>query len=94
MAVDADDLSRQGMKSVLAPHADINVVGEGATGERLPQLMAELRPDILLIDLNVRHHQGTASHMSTQAGLKELLKAYPETAVILISWQFIPIVTE
>jgi DNA-binding NarL/FixJ family response regulator len=49
----ADDhpTTRAGIRAALAPESDIEVIGEAESGSEAMELVAELRPDILLLDL-------------------------------------------
>lgn len=51
----ADDhaLLRQGIKNVLELEPDFQVIGEAGDGEEAVKKIAELRPDILLLDINM-----------------------------------------
>lgn len=51
----ADDhpLVREGIRSTLSKAADIQIVGEAESGTQTQQLVAELRPRILLLDLKM-----------------------------------------
>jgi two-component system response regulator NreC len=51
----ADDhpVVRTGLRTVLAGQTDLEVVGEAADGEEVMKRAAELRPDIVLLDLNM-----------------------------------------
>jgi DNA-binding NarL/FixJ family response regulator len=51
----ADDhaLFREGMRALLGATGDIAWVGEAATGEEAVRAAAELRPDIVLMDINL-----------------------------------------
>ena len=50
----------EGLKSVLEAnrHFRIKVVGEETSGERLPELVAATRPQVLLLDLNLSGEDG------------------------------------
>lgn len=56
----ADDhaLLRQGIKNVLELEPDLAVVGEAADGEETIRKVAELAPDILLLDINMPKKTG------------------------------------
>lgn len=49
----ADDhtIVRQGLKLILATHADLEVIGEAANGNEAVELARKLSPDIVLIDV-------------------------------------------
>jgi DNA-binding NarL/FixJ family response regulator len=51
----ADDhpLVRAGMRAVLTAEEDVALVGEATTGQEVQRLCPELKPDVLLLDLNM-----------------------------------------
>jgi DNA-binding NarL/FixJ family response regulator len=51
----ADDqlLVRTGLRLILTTHADLDVVGEAATGEEAVSLVGRLRPDVVLMDIQM-----------------------------------------
>lgn len=53
LLVDDHALLRAGLRALLATEPDIVVVGEAGTGEQAITLAAELRPDIVLMDLSM-----------------------------------------
>jgi DNA-binding NarL/FixJ family response regulator len=53
LLIDDHKLTREGTRSVLEEASDIKVVGEGKDGYEAKALTAELRPDILLLDLQM-----------------------------------------
>ena len=56
----ADDqqLIRAGFSALLASEADIDVVGEAATGSEAVDLVARLRPDVVLMDIRMPDGDG------------------------------------
>ncbi|MCZ7672482.1 MAG: response regulator transcription factor [Chloroflexi bacterium] len=57
----ADDhhVVRSGIRSELEQHNDIEVIGEAANGEEAIILVEQLRPDVLLLDINMPGMPGT-----------------------------------
>jgi len=53
LLVDDHALVRQGLRAVLGTTADCEVVGEAATGEEAVDRAAELRPDVVVMDLSM-----------------------------------------
>jgi DNA-binding NarL/FixJ family response regulator len=58
----ADDhmIFRQGVRKLLEEEDDISIVGEAANGNECIAMMAKLRPDILLLDINMPDKDGLA----------------------------------
>jgi DNA-binding NarL/FixJ family response regulator len=56
----ADDhvIFRQGVRKLLEEEDDISIVGEAANGNECVLMMAKVRPDILLLDLNMPDKNG------------------------------------
>ena len=51
LIVDDHTVAREGIRAILSAAPDIRIVGEASTGAQARALVAELRPDILLLDL-------------------------------------------
>lgn len=76
----ADDhtLVRDGIRALLVLAADIEVVGEAATGKEALEQVKELRPDVVLMDLM----------MPTMSGLdatRRIRREFPETKVLALT---------
>jgi DNA-binding NarL/FixJ family response regulator len=76
----ADDhrLMLDGIKRALETAPDISVVGEAMSGEEVLQLVPEVMPDVVIMDLRMPRGDG----LTTLAALK---KVYPDLKVIILS---------
>jgi len=76
----ADDhtLFRQGMKTLLSAETDLEVVAEVANGGEAIEKAAELRPDVVLMDIAM---PGFSSFEAT----RQIKKNRPETKVVFLS---------
>lgn len=57
--VDDHDLVREGLRTVLAQHPDILVVGEAGTVEDAVAVVHSVAPDLVLLDLRLADEDGT-----------------------------------
>lgn len=53
LIVDDHPLFRQGLKDLLKMEPDLEVVGEGASGEEALRLVRDLRPNVVIMDINL-----------------------------------------
>lgn len=76
----ADDhpLFRGGMRALLAADPDSEVAGEAATGEEAIGLVAELQPDVVLMDL---HMPGLSGVDAT----RRILRISPNTRILVVT---------
>jgi two-component system response regulator NreC len=76
----ADDhtLFRQGVKTLLASETDMEVVGEAADGSAAVERAAELKPDVVLLDIGM---PGPSSFEST----RQIKRNRPETKVLFLT---------
>lgn len=49
---------RRGIRRILEKHSDILVIGESSTGRGAIQLVCELQPDVLLLDIEMPDMKG------------------------------------
>ncbi|HEY0616012.1 MAG TPA: response regulator transcription factor [Kribbella sp.] len=61
LLVDDQDLVRAGFRMILSVEPDIEVVGEAADGERAVELAEKLRPDVVLMDVQMPGLDGIAA---------------------------------
>jgi len=61
LLVDDQALFREGLHTLLAVHADLEVVGEAANGEEALRLAAAQQPDVILMDVQMPVLDGVAA---------------------------------
>ena len=76
----ADDhlLFREGVKALLATADDIDIVGEAGDGSAAVEGCRALKPDIVLMDINMPGMNGI---QATQ----QILASYPQTGIIMLT---------
>ncbi|QSS99622.1 response regulator transcription factor [Pontibacillus sp. ALD_SL1] len=76
--IDDHKLFREGVKRILEFEPSFNVVAEGDDGESAGSLVAEHRPDVVLMDINMPQMNGVQA-------TAELIAKYPDMKVIILS---------
>jgi DNA-binding NarL/FixJ family response regulator len=76
--VDDHALFRAGITQLLGQTDDIVVIGEAADGEKALSVVAELGPDVVLMDLSMPGMDGTAA-------TRTIHQAHPEVRVVVLS---------
>lgn len=76
----ADDhlIIRQGLRLILETEDDLQLVGEASDGAEALQLCAELRPDVVLMDLRMPGMDGITA-------IEKLRQSQPEIAVVILT---------
>jgi len=76
----ADDhgVLREGLRAMLAKDPEMQVVGEAADGSAAVQLAAQLRPDIVVMDITMPQLNGIEA-------ARQIVRAAPATKVIILS---------
>jgi DNA-binding NarL/FixJ family response regulator len=78
LIVDDEPAVRRGLQLRLAAEPDVRVVGEAANGEAALRLAQTVRPNVVLMDLQM-------SGMGGIAATKALRAIAPDTAVIILT---------
>lgn len=78
VVVDDHQLVRQGLEAVVASADDIAVVGQAADGRSAVEIVAELEPDVVLMDLQLPQRSGLEA-------TREILEARPDMAVLVLT---------
>ncbi|GAA1722430.1 response regulator transcription factor [Isoptericola hypogeus] len=66
--VDDEPLVRAGLRVILDAEPDLAVVGEADDGTGVPQLVADVRPDVVLMDVRMPRVDGIAATRAVVAG--------------------------
>ena len=76
----ADDhaVFREGLRAVLSPEPDMDVVGEAATGKEAVVRAAELGPDVILMDIQMPGINGIEA-------TRRILDASPHVGVVVLT---------
>jgi YesN/AraC family two-component response regulator len=78
LLVDDEVMIRVGLRMVLTAEPDLEVVGEACDGAVASTMAAQLRPDIVLMDVRMPHVDGIE-------GARRVLEASPESRVIVLT---------
>jgi len=78
LLVDDHQVVREGLKHILVPHEDIQVVGEATSGEEALLQSLRLRPDVVLMDVKMPGMDGITA-------TRQLREKIPEICVIMLT---------
>ena len=76
--VDDQAMVRAGFRMILETEADITVVGEAGDGREAIEMVAALRPDVVLMDLSMPEMDGVEATQRISA-------AHPEAKIVILS---------
>ncbi|MEU6623271.1 response regulator transcription factor [Streptomyces litmocidini] len=80
IVVDDDPLVRAGLSLMLGGADDLEIVGEGADGRDVPELVARHAPDVVLMDIRMPHVDGLTA--------TERLRARPGAPEVVVLTTF------
>jgi DNA-binding NarL/FixJ family response regulator len=75
---DDHELARLGLRTMLVPEPDLDVVGEAATGRETVALADELEPDIVLMDIRMPDLDGLVA-------TRKIKEQHPRTSVLVVT---------
>jgi DNA-binding NarL/FixJ family response regulator len=78
LLVDDQSLIRQGLKVLLELEPDLEVIGEAENGEIALNMMAEIHPDVVLMDVRMPIMDGVAA-------TKQINANFPHTKVLVLT---------
>lgn len=78
LIVDDHEVVRQGLRAYLGAQPDLEVVAEAASGEEAVRMVAELAPDVALMDLLMPGMDGIEA-------TRQLKKVSPRTQVVVLT---------
>lgn len=78
MIADDHPLFRKGMRTLLGPVPDFEILGEATTGAEAIERAAELQPDVILMDLQMPEGSGIAA-------TREILQAHPAIRILVVT---------
>lgn len=76
--VDDHEVVRKGLKALFEEEEDIEVIGEAADGKTALEVAGHLRPDLVLLDLNMPHLNGIET-------ARILSKTHPKVKILVFS---------
>ncbi|MBX6340839.1 MAG: response regulator transcription factor [Thermomicrobiaceae bacterium] len=78
VVADDHDLFREGLRQLLETVPTVEIVGEAADGQEAIKLVSELRPDVVLMDINMPRLDGIRA-------TEYIVKHFPSTNIIVLT---------
>ncbi len=78
LLVDDQRLMRDGLRTLLELESDLEVVGEAANGQQAVQVYAELKPNVVLMDIRMPNMNGVEA-------TERLCQDWPEANIIILT---------
>lgn len=78
LLVDDQDLIRRGLNALLTTDSQLEVVGEAGNGQEAVTLVAQLHPDVVLMDVRMPFVDGVS-------GTRQICQQFPDTKVLMLT---------
>ena len=78
LLVDDQNLIRQGLKALLELEPDIKIAGEAENGQKAVQLVGQLQPNVVLMDIRMPVMDGVAA-------TREIKNKFAETKILVLT---------
>ena len=78
LLVDDHNMVRQGLRVLLEAEQDIEIVGEAETGRQAVQMVKNLRPDVIVMDVAMPNLNGLEA-------TRQIMKEAPGSKVLVLS---------
>ncbi|MEL7356872.1 MAG: response regulator transcription factor [Cyanobacteria bacterium J06560_6] len=78
LLVDDQDLIRRGLTALLTTEPNLEVVGEAGNGQEAVALVAQLNPDVVLMDVRMPIADGVS-------GTRQICQQFPGTKVLMLT---------
>jgi two-component system, NarL family, response regulator DevR len=78
LIIDDHEMVREGLKTILAPEPDFEVVGESGTADRLVEMVERAQPNIVLLDARL-------PGLSGPDACRRLRAAQPDVPVLIVT---------
>ncbi len=78
LLVDDQPLIRRGLRALLKPEPDLEIVGEAENGERAIEILQTLEADVILMDVRMPIMDGVAA-------TKAIVPAFPNTKILILT---------
>lgn len=78
LIVDDHPIFRKGLRALLASQPELRLAGEATSGSEAVRLAAELRPDLILMDLHMPGGDGVQA-------IRQIVAARPESRILVVT---------
>lgn len=78
LIVDDHPIFRKGLRALLASHVELRLAGEASSGVEAVRLAVELRPDLILMDLQMPGGDGISA-------IRQIIATRPESRILVVT---------